>query len=307
MKRTSYPSALLFAPARRFYFIRGAVPLALGLFLAASGGAVQAQQAKQPAKPPSKAAPPAVAAVLEPRAIEILKAMSSRLAAARSMMFTSAVSYESPSRLGPPLVYMTKSEVTMQRPDKLRVITPGDGPASEFYYDGKTMVAFAPAENLVAVAAAPPAMDAALKVAYETAAIYFPFTDVIGVDPYKDIAEGLKVAFYIGQSKVVGGTTTDILAYVNDYVFVQIWIGAEDKLPRMLRAVFRDDPLRLRHQVELSNWQLDPAMTADAFASSKAGAAMKIPFARPDPKLPPGFKPPARPKPPANPKTSKTS
>jgi hypothetical protein len=35
------------------------------------------------------------------------------------------------------------------------VITLGDGPASEFYYDGKAMMAFAPGENLVAVARRP--------------------------------------------------------------------------------------------------------------------------------------------------------
>ena len=52
----------------------------------------------------------------------------------------------------------------MQRPEKL-VITPGDGPASEFYYNGKSMMAFAPAENLVAVAATPPTIDATLKAA----------------------------------------------------------------------------------------------------------------------------------------------
>jgi hypothetical protein len=32
--------------------------------------------------------------------------------------------------------YTTKSDVILQWPDKLRVIT-RDGPASEFYYDGK--------------------------------------------------------------------------------------------------------------------------------------------------------------------------
>jgi hypothetical protein len=58
--------------------------------------------------------------VIEPKAIEILKAASSRLAAARTVSFTAVVSYESPSRLGTPLVYTTKSEVTLQRPDKLR-------------------------------------------------------------------------------------------------------------------------------------------------------------------------------------------
>ena len=56
---------------------------------------------------------------------------------------------------------------------------PGDGPASEFYYDGKTMMAYAPAENLVAVADAPPTIDAALEAAYNKAAIFFPFTDLL--------------------------------------------------------------------------------------------------------------------------------
>jgi len=53
---------------------------------------------------------------------------------------------------------------------------PGDGPASEFYYDGKSMTAYAPAENLAAVADAPPTIDAALAHAFRTAAIFFPFT-----------------------------------------------------------------------------------------------------------------------------------
>ena len=165
------------------------------------------------------------------------------------MNFTAVVTYESPCRFGTPLAYTTKSDVTLQRPDKLRVITSADGPASEFYYNGKTMMAFAPAENLVAVADAPPTIDAALKAAYDSAAIYYPFTDVILADPYKDITDGLILAFYIGQSKVVGGTTTDMVAYADNDVFVQIWIGAEDRLPRMARAVYRDDAAHLRHQI----------------------------------------------------------
>ncbi len=116
-------------------------------------------------------------------------------------------------------------------------------------------------------------------------------------DPYEDIAKGLELAFYIGQSRVVGGTTTDMVAYASHGVFVQIWIGAEDKLPRMARAVYRNDPAQLRHHVEFSNWQLDGAVSADAFASAKATSATRIPFARPDPKLPPGAKPPAAPGP----------
>lgn len=273
----------------------------LGVFLAASGNAQQPRQtqhaAKPAARPAAKAAAPAFQPGLEPRAIAILKATSARLAAAKSMTFTAVVSYESPSRLGPPLVYSTKSQVTMQRPDKLKVITLGDGPASEFYYNGKTMVAFSPVENLVAIADAPPTIDAALEAAFNTGAIYFPFTDVIVADPYKDIADGLKIAFYIGQSTVVGDTTTDIVAYVTGDVFVQAWIGAQDKLPRRVYAIYLNDRAQLRHVLQLSDWQLDPAIAADAFASDKAASAAHIAFARPDASDAPGMKPPPKTKP----------
>ena len=268
--------------------------LALGVCLTTSADAQQ-----PPPAAPAPAAPPAAELPLEPKAIEILKASSGRLAAARTMSFTAVVSYESPSRLGPPLVYATRSAVTLQRPDKLRVIQSADGPASEFYYDGKTMVAFSPAENLVAVAEAPPTIDAALEAAYHQAAIYFPFSDVIVADPYADIAKGLELAFYIGQSRVIGGTTTDMVAYGSHGVFVQIWIGAEDKLPRMARAVFRNDPLRLRHQVEFSNWKLGGSVSAGAFTSARAASAKPMSFAHPDPApssqtLPPPAAPPSK-------------
>ena len=265
--------------------------------LVVAGASAQQPTGTSPAPATTPSAPPAAAPgtapAIEPKAIEVLKASSSRLAAARTMSFTAVVSYENPSRLGPPLVYTTRSDVTLQRPNKLRVISPGDGPASEFYYDGKTVVAFAPAENLAAVADAPPTIDAMLEAGYHYAAMYFPFTDVMVGDPFADIAKGLELAFYIGQSHVVGGTTTDMVAYANHGVFVQIWIGVKDKLPRMARAVYARDPAQMRHLVEFSNWRLDGAVPAGAFASSKAAKAKRIPFARPDANLPPDATPPA--------------
>src|SRR5256886_3713826 len=260
----------------------------------------QSKPAKKKAKTAAAEATPAPEATpsLEPKALDILKAASSRLAAARTMKFNAVHFYESPSRQGHPLAFTTKSEVTLQRPDKLRVITSADGPASEFYYDGKKMMAYAPAENLVAVADAPATIEAALEAAYHSAAIYFPFTDLIVADPYKDMEEGLKLAYYIGQSRVVGGTTTDMLAYVDSGVFVQIWIGAEDKLPRLLHAIYLDDPEQLRHNLILSDWQLDAAIPADTFSSSKAASANPMPFAHPNPEPSPGAKPSAKAKPP---------
>jgi hypothetical protein len=232
--------------------------------------------------------------VLEPRAMDLLRATSARLAAAKSMSFTAMVNYEYPSKLGPPLAYAMRYDVTMQRPDKLKVVVPGDGPASEFYYDGKAMMAYAPAENLVAVTAAPTTIDAALKAAYDTAAIYYPFSDLVVADPFAALTDGAILAFYIGPSENVGGVKTEMVAWANDDVFLQIWIGADDKLPRRIRAIYRTDPLELRHEMELSNWQLDGAIAPDAFASQKAQAAKRIAFSNPAAAPPPGAKPPTQ-------------
>jgi len=253
--------------------------------MAATQGAAGA--AKPAAKTPAK-----LASDLEPKAVALLQAMSAKLAAAQSMAFTATITNEAPSRIGPPLTYTTVSEVTMQRPNRLRVISVGDSAASEFYYDGKTMTAYAPAEKLVAVAAAPPTLEAMLKQAYDNAAIYFPFDDVMAADPYKSIAADVNVAFVIGQSKVVGGVATDVVAVASDTLFLQIWIGVDDKLPRRMNAVFRGDPLRLRHQLEMSNWKLDPVLAAEAFASLDAAKATRIAFAVPQP-LPASTRSPA--------------
>jgi hypothetical protein len=246
--------------------------------------------ATKAAKPAPKPKAPEFKMVLEPRAMDLLKAMSERLAAAKTLSFTAAAGFEFPSKLGPPLVYTTRYDVALQRPDKFRVLMPGDGPASEFYYDGKSMTAYAPVENLAAVADAPPTIDAMLKRAYESASIFFPFTDLVLADPYSALTGG-KLAFYIGPSGTVGGVKTEMIAWANDDVFLQIWIGVDDKLPRRVRAMFSTDPLMLRHDLELSNWQLNGPIAADAFASAKVAAAGRMAFATPTVNLPPGMKP----------------
>ena len=55
--------------------------------------------------------------------------------------------------------------------------------------------------------------------------------------------------------------------------------------------------MELRHEMELSNWQLDGPIAQDTFASQKAQAAKRIAFASPVTALPPGVKPIAKAKP----------
>ena len=258
--------------------LRTAAALAC-LFLA---GSVLAQGTAAPKSPrPAAKAKAKVPLLIEQRAIDLIKAASARLAAAKSMGFTAIVDIEYPSKLGPPLAYPVRYDVAMQRPDKLRVLQSGAGPANEFYYDGKAILAYAPEANVVAVSDAPPTIEAALKFAYDKAAIYYPFTDLLLPDPYAVMTDKVLHAFYIGASGAVGGVPTEAVAWATNDVFIQMWVGTEDKLPRRIRAMFANDPLKLRHDMQLSNWQIEVNHAADTFASQKAQSAQRITFGKP--------------------------
>ena len=85
-----------------------------------------------------------------------------------------------------------------------------------------------------------------------------------------------------------------MVAYVIDDVFMQLWIGAEDKLPRVIHAVSLDDGSRFRRYLELSNWQIDVAIAPDTFAPSSAPDAKRVEFVQAHPQLPLGARPPAK-------------
>lgn len=305
---------------RVFSPLLAAMAAALGIGLTSIAAAQGAAPPVAPAQPKAAApAKPAVPAkprparkpadagfklILEPRAMELLKATSDRLAAARTLQFTAVAGYEYPSKLGPPILYTVRYDVVMQRPDKLRILMPGDGPASEFTVDGRQMIAYAPAENLAAVADAPPTVEGALLKAFTTAGIYFPFVDLLAADPYQALTQGAELAFVVGPSTVVAGVKTDIVVWANSDVFLQIWIGSDDKLPRRVRAIFRNDPLVLRHELDLSDWKLDAPVAQDLFVAAKAQSAGRMPFKAPGPPAK-AMKPLAAGKKPAAPAQSK--
>lgn len=267
------------SPVRRF---------ALATAFATALAALLTSAAPARAQTAAPSAPPAI----DPKVTAILKAACNALTGAKTMSFTAVDTYERAARNGQPLYYTNKSLVTLQRPDKLRVIKTGDGIPDEFYYDGKVMAAYVPSADLIAISDAPPTVDKMLDAAWDIGAIYFPFADVIASDPC-GVFDSMTSAFYVGQSVVVGGTTTDIVAVTGHGVQAELWIGAKDHLPRMIRVTYPDEPAHAHYQTDYSDWKLGVPVDGKAFKSAKAATAKRIAF------NPPGATPPPRPRPPA--------
>lgn len=248
--------------------------IAAGLLIAVAACpfAAAAQSGEQVTAPPAK---------IDPKVTTILKAACDTLSAAQSMSFTAVDTYERAARNGQPLYYTVLNQVTLQRPNKLRVIKLGDGIPDEFYYDGKTMAAYVPSADLIAVEDAPPTIDEMLDAAWNTAAIYFPFADVIVSKPCAVFDQKLKSAFYVGQSVVVGRVITDVLALAGDDVQAELWIGTNDHLPRMIRIVYPNEPAHAHYQTDYSDWVLNGKVETDAFSKTKSPSTKTVAFEPP--------------------------
>jgi hypothetical protein len=231
------------------------------------------QSHKQPASAHRSTSPKPARAVstanVEPRALDVLKSVGDRLAAARTLSFVAVDRRESRADEDTPRIQKNRFEVTLRRPDKLRVLVFSDaGFVSQVNCNGRTMLTYTPAPKAVSIVKAPPVIADCLKHAYKTSTMDIAFVDLILAAPRTDIASGLQRAHYAGRVPF-RGTNADVISFSRDRMLVQMWVGAEDRLPKEIRMTSIDDPTRFRHTLTLSDWQINAAVPPEVFTAVK--------------------------------------
>ena len=254
--------------------------------LAAVAVSAWAQAAAAP-KPAPQAQASAVS--LDKRALDALKLMSDTIAQAKTIQFQarSMVPIKTPGGMWINL-YGT-SRVIMQGPDKLFASTAGDFAPHDFYFDGKTITRYSPDKNLYAVKDSPGTIDDMVEKAYKEEGKSFPYADILISEPYAVMTASLTSALYIGQSTIrplsgPGGVKTDHLVFSNKGVQWQIWIGADDHLPRLVVATYFDDASEPSYTVEFGDWKINEPVGADVFIFKNVSNAAKIEFRNPMPR-----------------------
>jgi len=164
--------------------------------------------------------------------------------------------------------------------------TAGDFAPHDFYFDGKTITRYSPDKNLYAVRDLPGTIDNMVEKAYEEDGKSFPYADVLISEPYSAMTENLTSALYVGQSTLKplsgeAGIKTDHLAFANEGVHWQIWIGSDDHLPRLVVATYLDDVSEPSYVVEFGDWRLGEPVDAATFIFSNTSSAAKIEFRNP--------------------------
>ncbi|MFE1598922.1 DUF2092 domain-containing protein [Methylobacterium sp. ID0610] len=218
---------------------------------------------------------------IEPAALALLRGAGAALAQAQSLSFTATALHDVPNAEGQSVLYTVQSRVALRRPDRLRVDTAGDGAPATFVSDGRTMTLFRPLARTVATAPAPSGIEAVLKAEIAAAGQSQAFADMLLADPGQSLTAGLTRAFVVGRSTLVGGVETEVVAFAGPDAQGQIWIGAQDRLPRQLWVTETGAPGRPRSGVTFSDWRLDPPLDERTFSAADTEGAAPVPFAKP--------------------------
>ena len=215
---------------------------------------------------------------VNPKALAALKRMSDTLAAAKAFTFKSSSIFEVPAKTGQFLTLFSNADVALKRPDKLRASMVGEAPHFNFFYDGKTVAAFAPGTKVYSLTKSPPTIDAMLPDLEEETGIRFVTAPLLLSNPFRVMTRGLTSAVVVGPS-MVRGTVCDHLAFRSPGVNWEIWIEKSVRsLPLRLAVTFTDRPNFPRTLVEFSGWNLNPWLGAGDFVFHKPAGAAEIPF-----------------------------
>jgi len=215
---------------------------------------------------------------LDQKALASLKRMSNTLAGAKAFTYQSRTISEVPAKTGQSLTLFSTADVALKRPDKLRAHLTGEAPHFDFYYDGTTAAAFAPATKVYSLSKAPANIDEMLAGLEQETGIRFASAGLLFSDPYKVLTRGLKSALFVGSS-TVNGTPCDHLAFRSEGVNWEIWVESGSRtLPMRLAVTYTDRPNFPRTIVEFSRWNLHPGLRPGDFIFRAPPGSHEIPF-----------------------------
>jgi hypothetical protein len=215
---------------------------------------------------------------IDPQAEKLLRRMSDYLASRQQFTAKAESTLEVVLTSGHKLQYDSPATLMVSRPNKLRAHRKGDLANQEFFYDGKTLTLYNPAENLYATTAAPPTLEETLDFAREKLDIVAPAADLV----YKNAAEKLlkeaSSGFVVGPS-VVAGVKCTHLAFRGAEVDWQIWIEDGDKpLPRKFILTSKQVKGEPEFTVVIRSWDVAPKLTDKEFSFTPPKGAKKIEF-----------------------------
>jgi hypothetical protein len=175
---------------------------------------------------------------MDPAATKILKRMTDYMGSLKAFSLRTQNTVEDLIAPGLRVDLDVSATVTIERPNKLLAERKGDLVSQNFYYDGKTLTLYDPAQKVYATEPAPPTLVEVLEYAGNTLGLVIPAADLVYPDAYALLMRGVTSAVVIGKT-VVDGVKCDHLLFRRPGVDFQLFV-ADGKAPRPVKLVVTD-------------------------------------------------------------------
>jgi len=215
---------------------------------------------------------------IDPLALKVLKAVTNPIRDAKAFSFRTRGIREYLGSNGQMITYFTTSDITVERPDKLRVDFKGRGHQVQLYFDGGQTVLYAPEPKLYAVVpSASKTLDDVLQD-LEKRDVFLPAKNLLATDPYQTLVPHIKTGYVIGQVQMYDKPVHQ-LAFTEKDAEYQLWVPGEPN-PRIqgLEVINMALAREPRVMLEFSDWNLSPQIQADTFSFKKPADAKQIDF-----------------------------
>jgi hypothetical protein len=254
--------------------------LVAALLLPVCGTGIQAAEEAPPIAA-AVAASEATAPVVDEKADVVLRQMSEFLAKQGQFRVHTSRSLDLVLDNGQKIQADSAADVTLKRPDGLRVERKGVKVDQSLYYNGKEL-AISRSNGVFATTEAPPTIDEFLDQAIDTLGLVPPGADLLYSDPYKVLTEDRLAADYLGVA-LIDGMRCHHLAFRNRGVDWQIWVEeGERPLPRKLVVTSTTEAEAPQFIAWYSKWDLAPQIAADEFTFTPPANAVKVGITSPE-------------------------
>lgn len=268
--------------------------LTLALALLASGAACAQPSESQPATSTettttrSQDEADAPTRVLDARADEILKSMSTFMAATPRFAFEAEETYDELPGDEPRVLLSNIRRVAVERPRRFFADVEGDSLNRAVWLDGHAVFTLDKPTLTYSTFESPGTIDATLDTLIDKYGLNIPLAELFYTDAYKVLTEQVTYSRYLGLHRAAS-VPCHHLVFSQPTIEWQIWIEAgEQPLPRKMVITYVREPGEPQYTATITKWNLTPAFPEGLFSFEVPEGAERVDAAALIPSLPGG-------------------
>ncbi|MBL8541912.1 MAG: DUF2092 domain-containing protein [Betaproteobacteria bacterium] len=217
----------------------------------------------------------AAAIDLEPRALDLLNASTSRLERAKTLTFRTRTPPGDAADGSLFTNLLADTQFAVMRPDRVRAKVRGDSAPLDVFFDGKTLAVYQPTLNMYATSDDPGALEVLIPFALARVGVLFPLADVLAGDTEQLLARRPTRARYKGVA-TISGRQCEHAAFAATGVEWELWVDGRTSLPCRVRGRLFELRGAPRFAADFHDWKLNPQLSAASFSFAKPAGAGRL-------------------------------